>query len=133
MIEAEWWDYDGPDEWADAVAGDIGFIVESATDARDAALLAMPAGKECAPVLARLAKARLPWKKVAVIPAADRLVPVSDERSSVRALAAALIPAGARVLPIATENPDVALAGNAADARLQDLPMDDAPWRFGIE
>lgn len=129
MIEAEWWDYENPDEWADAVAGDIGFIVESATDARDAALLALPAAPECAPVIARLAKARLPWKKVAVIPTHDRLVPVSDERSTVRALAAAFIPVGARVLPIATENPDVALAGNAADARLADLPWPpDLAW-----
>ena len=35
MIEAEWWEYDSVDEMADAVAGDIGFIVESAIDARD--------------------------------------------------------------------------------------------------
>ena len=129
MIEAEWWDYDSIDEWADAVAGDIGFIVESAVDARDAALLAMPGEPRIAPVLARLAKAKLPWKKVAVVPTGDLLVPVSDERSNVRALAASLIPAGARVLPIATENPDVALAGNAADAGLADLAFPaDLVW-----
>ena len=29
MIEAEWWDYDDADELADAVAGDVGFIIES--------------------------------------------------------------------------------------------------------
>ena len=34
MIEAEWWDYDSLDEMADAVAGDVGFIIESALDAR---------------------------------------------------------------------------------------------------
>ena len=34
MIEAEWWDYETPDELAEAVAGDVGFIVESALDAR---------------------------------------------------------------------------------------------------
>ena len=34
MIEAEWWEYDSLDELADAVAGDIGFIIESAVDAR---------------------------------------------------------------------------------------------------
>ena len=120
MIEAEWWDYESADEWAEAVAGDIGFIVESATDARDAALLALPASETTGPVLARLAKAKLPWKKVMVVPTDDRLVPVSDPSSAVRALASSLIPAGARVLPIATENKDVAAAGNAADARLQD-------------
>jgi len=34
MIEAEWWDYDDAAELADAVAGDVGFIIESALDAR---------------------------------------------------------------------------------------------------
>ena len=34
MIEAEWWEYDTLDELADAVAGDVGFIIESALDAR---------------------------------------------------------------------------------------------------
>ena len=36
MIEAEWWDYDSVDEMADAVAGDIGFIIDSAVEARAA-------------------------------------------------------------------------------------------------
>ena len=40
MIEAEWWEYDSLDELADAVAGDVGFIVESAVDARDARAIA---------------------------------------------------------------------------------------------
>ena len=41
MIEAEWWEYDSLDELADAVAGDVGFIVESAVDARNASLIAV--------------------------------------------------------------------------------------------
>ena len=45
MIEAEWWDYDSAEEMADAVAGDIGFIVESALDARAACLLGLSGGK----------------------------------------------------------------------------------------
>ena len=44
MIEAEFWDYDSIEEMAAAVAGDIGFIIESAIDARGAALLALPGG-----------------------------------------------------------------------------------------
>ena len=35
MIEVEWWEYDLLDELADAVAGDVGFIVDSAVDARE--------------------------------------------------------------------------------------------------
>lgn len=129
MIEAEWWEYDSAEEMADAVAGDVGFIVESAVDARNASLIAVPGGSTPKPILAKLAAAKLPWKKVMVIPTDDRLVPVDSELSNIRMIAQALLPAGARVLPIATENPDHALAGNAADARLQDLPWPpDLVW-----
>ena len=41
--------------------------------------------------------------------------------SAAAMLAKAFMPKGARVLPIATENKDHKAAGNAADARLQDL------------
>src|SRR4029453_17824363 len=64
MIEAEWWDYDSVDEMADAVAGDIGFIIESALDARGEALIALPGGKTPLPIFAKLASAKLNWKKV---------------------------------------------------------------------
>ena len=122
MIEAEWWEYDSVEEMANAVAGDVGFIVESALDARGSCLLALPGGRTPQPIFARLAEASLPWKKVTIIPTDDRLVPMQDERSNVRAIAQAFLRAGARVVPIATEIPDYKLAGNSADARLQDLP-----------
>ncbi|MFP5329231.1 MAG: 6-phosphogluconolactonase [Alphaproteobacteria bacterium] len=122
MIEAEWWDYESLDEMAEAVAGDIGFIVESALDARDACLLALPGGNTPKPIFAKLAAAKLPWKKVTIIPTDERLVPMQDERSNVRAIAQAFLAAGARVVPIAAEIADYRLAGNSADARLQDLP-----------
>jgi hypothetical protein len=51
MIEAEWWEYDSAEEMADAVAGDIGFIVESAIDARNEALLALAGRKHTAAYL----------------------------------------------------------------------------------
>jgi 6-phosphogluconolactonase len=122
MIEAAWWDYDSIDEMAEAVAGDIGFIVESALDARGSCLLALPGGRTPQPIFAKLAEASLPWKKVTIIPTDDRLVPMQDERSNVRAIAQAFLRAGARVVPIAAEIADHKLAGNSADARLQDLP-----------
>jgi 6-phosphogluconolactonase len=122
MIEAEWWEYEDAEEMAAAVAGDVGFIVESALDARDACLLALPGGRTPKPIFARLAEAKLPWKKVTIIPTDDRLVAMDDERSNVRGIAQAFLRAGARVVPIATEIPDYKLAGNSADARLQDLP-----------
>jgi 6-phosphogluconolactonase len=56
-------------------------------------------------------------------------VPLQSGLSNIRALAKAFLPAGARVLPISTENPDYKLAGNSADAVLQDLPWPpDLVW-----
>jgi 6-phosphogluconolactonase len=129
MIEAEWWEYDSPDELADAVAGDIGFIIESALDARAAALIAVPGGETPRPIYSKLAAAKLQWKQVTVIPTDERLVPMDDERSNVRAIAQAFLPLGARVIPIAADIADHKLAGNSADARLQDLPWPpDLVW-----
>ena len=129
MIEAEWWEYDSAEEMADAVAGDVGFIVESALDARDAALIALPGGATPQPIYPKLAARSLPWKRVTIIPTDDRLVPMDDERSNIRAIAQAFLPVGARVIPIATEIADYRLAGNSADARLQDFPWPpDLVW-----
>ena len=129
MIEAEWWDYDTIDEMAAAVAGDIGFIVESAIDARGSALLALPGGSTPLPIFAKLGEAKLPWKNVTIIPTDDRLVPLDSPLSNIRAIAQTFLRVGARVFPIATEIPDYRLAGNSADARLQDLKFPpDLVW-----
>ena len=129
MIEAEWWEYDSLDELADAVAGDVGFIVESAVDARNASLIAVPGGRTGPAVCSRLAAQKLPWKKVVVIPTDDRLAPIDSDVSNVREIARAFLPTGARVIPIATDIADYRLAGNSADARLQDLPWPpDLVW-----
>ena len=129
MIEAEWWEYDDAEEMADAVAGDVGFIVESALDARDAALIALPGGSTPRPIYPKLAERKLGWKRVTIIPTDDRLVPLDSEQSNIRAIAQAFLPTGARVFPISTGIEDYRLAGNAADARLQDLPWPpDVVW-----
>lgn len=121
MIEAEWWDYEDIDELAEAVAGDVGFIIESALDARGQALIALPGGKTPAPIYEKLAAMPIKWKHVTIIPTDDRLVAVDNPLSNAALLAKAFMPKGARVLPIASENKDHKAAGNAADARLQDL------------
>jgi 6-phosphogluconolactonase len=121
MIEAEWWEYDSLDELADAVAGDIGFIIESAIDARSSSLVALPGGATGPAIYPKLAGQKLDWKKVTIIPTDDRLVPMDDEQSNVRGIAKAFLPKGARVIPIAADIPDYRLAGNSADARMQDL------------
>jgi len=121
MIEAEWWEYDDAGEFADAVAGDVGFILESALDGRGEALIAIPGGKTPLPIYAKLAAAKLKWKYVTIIPTDDRLVAVDDPLSNVAAIARIFLPLGARVLPLAPLNADYRVAGKAADARMQDL------------
>ena len=126
MIEAEWWDYDDREEMADAVAGDIAFIIESALDARGEAIIAIPGGSTPLPIYQKLADKKLNWKKVTIIPTDDRLVPMTDEASNVRAIAMAFIKSGARVFPITSDIDDYKLAGNSANAKLADLkfPLD---------
>jgi 6-phosphogluconolactonase len=121
MIEAEWWEYDSLDELAEALAGDVGFIIDSAVEARGSSLIAVPGGSTGPAVFDKLAALKLPWRNVTIIPTDDRLVPMDDDRSNVRAIAKAFLPVGARVIPIAAEIADYRLAGNSADARLQDL------------
>src|SRR6478752_2356498 len=129
MIEVEWWEYDSLDELGDAVVGDAGFIIDSAVDARNAALIAVPGGKTGPAIYAKLAAQQLPWKRVTVIPTDDRLVPMDSDLSNVREIARTFLPTGARVVPITAEIADYRLAGNSADARLQDLPWPpDLVW-----
>lgn len=129
MIEAEWWDYDSPDEMAEAVAGDVGFIIESALDARGSAMLALPATESALAIYPKLADAAVKWKQVTIVPTDDLIVGVDNERSKARSLAQLFLPKGARVVPIVTPLDDYRLAGNSADARLQDLPWPpDLVW-----
>lgn len=130
MIEAEWWDYEDAGELADAVAGDVGFIIESALDARGQCLLALPGGKTPGPIYEKLAKAKIDWKKVTIIPTDDRIVAMTDPLSNAAMLAKIFLPKGARVIPIVSDKaPDHKAAGRAADARLQELPWPpDLVW-----
>lgn len=122
MIEVEWWDYDDKPELVEAVAGDIGFIIESALDARGQALIALPGDPALSPIYEKLAATRLKWKNVTIIPTGDRVVAVDHPESKVAVLARQFLPKGARVLPIAAEAAaDYKAAGKAADARLADL------------
>jgi 6-phosphogluconolactonase len=129
MIEAEGWEYDSAEEMAEAVAGDVGFIIESALDARGSSLIALPGGDTPKAIYKALAAKKLPWKQVTIIPTDERLVPMDDERSNIRGIAQAFLPVGARVIPIAADIADYRLAGNSADARLQDFPWPpDLVW-----
>src|SRR5215467_13539492 len=98
MTEAEWRAYDTTAEMADAVADEIGHLIESALEARDEAFIALPGGKTPIPIFERLAAKKIDWNRVTIIPT------------------------GARVLPIvAKETADYHTAGEAANAQLADL------------
>lgn len=125
--EIEWWEYDDAAALATAVAGDIGFIIESAIDARGACVIALAGGKTPLPIYARLATTKLDWKRVSIIPTDERIVPLGDQLSNITAIGKAFLPLGARVLPIVSEAAkDYRAAGRAADARLSELhwPLD---------
>ncbi|RYY26436.1 MAG: 6-phosphogluconolactonase [Sphingomonadales bacterium] len=125
--EIEWWDYEDTDEWAAAVAGDIGFIIESAIDARGAAVIALAGGKTPLPIYEKLAAAKIDWKRVTIVPGDDRMVPLGDPLSNVTAIGKIFIPKGARVIPLISSTvTDYKAAGRAADAILQDhhWPLD---------
>jgi 6-phosphogluconolactonase len=127
MTEIEWWDYDDAEEMAAAVAGDIQFVIESAIDARGAAVIALSGGKTPIPIYAKLATAKLDWKRVTIVPTDERVVPLGDPLSNVTMIAKSFIPKGARVMPIVpTANADYKAAGRSADALMQDLhwPLD---------
>jgi len=122
MIDAEWWEYDTSDEMADAVASDVWFIVGQAIEARGDALIALPGGTSPSPIFERLAKVKLNWRRVTIVPTDDRLVAVDSPLSNAAALARHFLPLGARVVPLAAEAAaDRHAAGTAADARLAAL------------
>ncbi|MBY8827778.1 6-phosphogluconolactonase [Hephaestia mangrovi] len=127
MTEIEWWEYDDAEEMAEAVAGDIGFIIDSAIDARGAAVIALAGGKTPLPIYQKLAETKRDWKRVTIVPGDDRIVPLGDPLSNVTAIGKAFLPVGARVIPLVSATaPDYKAAGRAADAILQDLhwPLD---------
>ena len=126
MIDAEWWDYEDATELAEAVAGDVGFIIEQALEARGRAIVAFPGGETPKEALALLAARKLEWADVTIVPTDDRLVPPTDPRSNVGMLAKLFLPRRARVVPLCAGETDPQAAGRAADERLADLewPLD---------
>ena len=135
MIEAEWWDYEDATELAEAVAGDAGFIIEQALEARGRAIVALPGGETPREALALLAARKIEWADVTIVPTDDRLVPPTDPRSNVGMLARLFLPKKARVVPLSAGETDPMLAGRAADERLADLewPLDLAWLGVGAD
>ncbi len=128
MIDAEWWEYDEPEEMAEAVAGDIGYIIGQALEARGRAMVAFPGGNTPLPALKLLADMPIEWADVTILPTDDRLVPVTDKLSNAGMLARLFLPKKARVVPLTAGESDWQAAGRAADERIADFewPLDVA-------
>lgn len=127
MDELEWWEFDTPAEMAEQVAGDIGFVIESAVEAHGSARIALPGGSEAETLFKALrANKSIDWSKVSIIPTDDRLVPANDPLSNYAALQKAFGKTGAEIVPLVGEATEPAEAGRLADARLAQLhwPLD---------
>jgi 6-phosphogluconolactonase len=129
MDEVEWWEFETAAEMAEQVAGDIGFVIESATEGHAGARLAVPGGRTPDVVYKALLKNKgLDWSKVTLIPTDDRLVPLDDALSNYAKLDRLFTAKGAQVVPLVDEAAlgDYVEAGRLADARLAQLhwPLD---------
>jgi len=129
MDEIEWWEFDTTAEMAAQVAGDIGFIIDSAVEAHGGARIAVPGGRTPDSIYkALLANKAIDWAKVTLIPTDDRLVPLDDALSNYGKLETLFAARGATVVSLVDEAAleDRREAGRLADQRLGllDWPLD---------
>lgn len=128
MDEIEWWDFETAAEMAEQVAGDIGFVIDSAIEAHGGARIAVPGGRTPDIAYQQLLKKKIDWSKVTLVPTDDRLVGLDDDLSNYRKLEALFAPKGATVISLIDEAAleDYREAGRLADARLALLewPLD---------
>jgi len=68
MIEVEWWDFDDLASLATQAADDIGFVIDSAVEARGDAIVALPTGEAGVAIAVGLAKSPSDWSKVTLVP-----------------------------------------------------------------
>jgi 6-phosphogluconolactonase len=126
MDELEWWEFDSPAEMAEQVAGDIGFVIESAVEAHKGARIALPGGDVSDLLFKALLKNKsIDWKKVTILPTDDSIAPAGSAFSK---LQDAFGKSGAELVPLVDESAsgDAMSVGREADARLAALhwPLD---------
>lgn len=126
MDEIEWWEFDTPAELAEQVAGDIGFVIESAVEAHGGARIALPGDALLEPIAKALLKKNIAWPKVTIMPTDDRLAPAGDVLTNIAKLEKLFGAKGAQIVSLSGDESEAASAGKAADARLAELdwPLD---------
>ena len=129
MDEIEWWEFDTAKEMAEQVAGDIGFVIESAIEAHGNARIAVPGGQTPDVIYKALLKNKaIDWSKVTLIPTDDRLVAPGDPLSNYKKLAGFFAAKGVTLVPLVDEAAlgDYREAGRVADSKLAELawPLD---------
>ena len=78
-------------------------LVSALMNTRGDIAVTVPGGSTPFPILAELAKAPLNWKRVAVWPGDDRIVPEDHPASNVGRIRAALEPLGTRIVPLSED------------------------------
>ena len=137
--EFELWEAEDAEEFASSLAGDMGFIIDQALDARREALVALPVEPELMDAYARLAEGQRDWKHVIIVPTSDALVAVDDSASNVAALARLFMTKGARVMPLSAGKDEYKAAARSgrraaagAELAVRPGPADArAGWRRG--
>jgi 6-phosphogluconolactonase len=130
MDEIEWWEFESAAEMAKQVAGDIGFVIESAIEAHKDARIALPCESGVDPVLSALAKAKgFEWAKVSLLPTADRLAPPGGPDSASSKLEGWFAGKGAEILSLVDES---AIGNPAEAARLADARLGLLRWPLDL-
>jgi 6-phosphogluconolactonase len=129
MDEIEWWEFASAREMAEQVAGDVGFVIESAVEAHGGARIAVPGGQTPDVIYeALLTNNGIEWPKVTLVPTDDRLVGLDDPLSNYAKLNRYFGKRGANVVSVVDEAAigDYREAGRLADERLAmlDWPLD---------
>jgi 6-phosphogluconolactonase len=129
MEEIEWWEFGSAREMAEQVAGDVGFVIESAVEAHGGARIAVPGGQTPDVIYEALSTNNgIDWPKVTLIPTDDRLVRLDDPLSNYAKLNRYFGERGANLVSIVDEAAldNYREAGRLADERLAmlDWPLD---------
>lgn len=125
---AAYFTFEDQSQWVGAVTEALVEDIHAALRENRQVLVAVAGGRTPGPILARLARADLPWARVSFIPTDDRLVPEEHPARNAALLRQWLSPAvsaGARVMSLedlqGEVSPHVVLLGFGADCHIASI------------